>query len=326
MKIGRALAILMLLAALTPFSYSQDIDKLKIKGGFRNCDIYEYRYTDGVLDSNSKFKSIAAIYNENGKVKEYSKFYSDSITYKTFFEYNSFGKRTKKLVFNEKGLITLMDSVIYDNNGLVIETGEYYGDGSPMTYKFSFKYDSLGNRTEQVEYKKDGSFDSKIKYSYNDSGKIIKSCRLDIHNLPRWTSYYTYGNDGNLLEKVEYNAEGMREQITLYTNDSVGNLIKKNFLNGDSTLISLNTYKYDKNRNQIENILYNSKAETEIKYINQYDDDGNLLENVTYTEYRKNGSVSDKNINKYDAIGNIIEKVHFAEIDKPEKKYEYVYY
>lgn len=89
------------------------------------------------------------------------------------YKYNSKGVSVEEETYRPEG--TLKNRNVYDGNRNLLEMNRFEQDGT-IGYKSTFKYDTMNNPTEWVNYEKDGSKKSTTTYTYeyDSRGNWIK--------------------------------------------------------------------------------------------------------------------------------------------------------
>jgi len=101
--------------------------------------------------------------------------------------------------------------------------------------KWSFRYDSKGNRVEEIKYDEDGGIAYSIYLKYDNNDNVIEKLELDGNN--------------NLFEKW------------IYVNDEKGNNIEATQYDSDNKLFYKYTFSYDYKGNKTDEIIYDSAGE-----------------------------------------------------------------
>lgn len=188
--------------------------------------------------------------------------------------------------------------------------------------KYTYKYDTQGNVTENIEYYWEGKWiiGSKITKKYNDKGDVLFLNDFEDGDEYLLEYEYTYDTKGNISEEIEtetyegkiqgkdkivntYDAQGNKTQLIIY------NLVVDKWV---ETYKTVNIYDTQGNHTNEEN--YNYKNDTwklSKKITNTYDTNNN---NTKYEESSwddKNNVRSDQKEYKYDANKNVIEVIHY---------------
>jgi hypothetical protein len=145
--------------------------------GGKQTEIMSYYY--GADGSDGRFIGSEKYFSDSkGNLKEEHYFAEDhSLTTKKVYSYDTRGNRIAEVVHCPGCNGILSKKVMnYDENGRMIETQEFKGDGS-LLRKHKLSYDERGNRKSILSYNKEGSleFKSTLSYEYDDRGNWIKS-------------------------------------------------------------------------------------------------------------------------------------------------------
>ncbi len=149
---------------------------LKIKNNkIKSISIFEYEYTFGEVNKKGELFSIT-YYDTNGFETERNEHFNENgeATAKYFHTYDSTGKR-----------ISTIDELYVNNN-------------EPYT-KAIYRYNSLGNISESVDYYMDGDVAWKTIYNYNAKGlldKVIVDDKIKYE--------YEYNSSNQLIKSIEY--------------------------------------------------------------------------------------------------------------------------
>jgi hypothetical protein len=140
-----------------------------------------------------------------------------SMTYTEFYDNN--GKLTKRTSFNNHfNSISISESFLYNSKGQLIEERNIHynqNDSTVDTQKYS--YNSKGNL--------DSNFKGKIKYKYDDKGRVIE--RVEKTAKPSdLKTIYSYDSLGQLISVEEYLYNSMQQKRIFIYNEK-GQIIKE---------------------------------------------------------------------------------------------------
>lgn len=252
--------------------YGYDYDKTK--------DEFYFREKDGVG------KVTESWYKNDGKLTK--KHINGNEVIVAFFD-----KKNVSLK-KESGISSIIEE---DDFGNIIKIQSEHN--KPVTFIYDKYYSNL------VSSVNDDGVESK--YSYNDSGNLIKFIEAEGTSSERKIEY-GYDKYGNLSKIIFYDADN-KQNITEYFYDKSGNVIV--YIDPDGGVV---TYLYNANGDVLEYVdqLHN-------KWVMRRDDKGNLLSimdplgRVTYRAYNNIDKVIEKVENKnvvgflsYDSRGNLI--------------------
>lgn len=216
--------------------------------------------------------------------------------------------------------------------------------------KYSYEYDSRGNKITKKFYTPDGNLNTIYSYKYDDNNNIIEESISfpDGHLGNKYT--YKYDKKENLIEYKNH-LGNIFNRITIFLYNEKGNLIEESIKDSEGNLISKWTKEYDENGKIIKSVYYYSSGKIDNIKVYKYntlnkvteeiitDSDNNLL-SEEYNQYDKNGRKIEVKMNipsyggmkvksfyKYDDKGNIIEQIDNTSMGFEKKKiitkYEY---
>lgn len=270
----------------------------RIKGGFRKCDVFIYKYKFGKVNLNSRTKCAK-------------------------YKFDDKGNKIDVVFFNQKGTIGNKDIYKYDDKCNELEYISYDSKGK-IEFKSESKYNEDGNRIEQTNYKSDGELSSKKTFKYNEKGDLIEY----VYYYPPYreeSKYeYKYDENGNIIERIKFEtspiSNAQSKNISKFNN---GKIIEESSNTESGDMLTKDVYLYDEVGNNIEKVNYDFDGNKTSEYICKYNENGNLVEeihNICIT-----GKMIYKYSKKYDQIGNMIEYLLFDESDEPTNKFEYIY-
>lgn len=169
--------------------------------------------------------------------------------------------------------------LVFDKVGNIIEKKSRNYKYPNGFEKFSYEYDSRGNKIEKIFYTPDGNLNTKYSYKYNVNGNIIE---MSI-SFP----------EGRLGNKYAYKYD--RKSNLIEYNDYLGKKLNQKTI-----------FIYDENGNEVEEAIYDSKDNLKNKWTKKYDAKGNLVESI---HYFANGKIDSKTIYKNDTKNNVIEEI-----------------
>jgi YD repeat-containing protein len=111
------------------------------------------------------------------------------------------------------------------NNNIASETTyiTVFENGKQLKYKDSYvSYNDSGDKTEEVEYGKDGKAKNRKIYKYSAEGKLAEESEYSSKSGKTKVYKYTYDENGNKLTETEYNSSGKMVQKYVYTYDEKG--------------------------------------------------------------------------------------------------------
>ena len=167
-----------------------------------------------------------------------------------------------------------------------------------------YRYDSNGNKTEEITYNSAGNIESSIVWTYNEKNKKIEENSYDSNKKLITKTKWKYDDLGNMIDESEYDADGKlvkreirvfdkdrflehswysryNDEVTLSSRcihqfDNKGNNIKDVLL-GQKDTLCVRTYKYDIHGNEIE-AFWDIGEHIYCKMFSKYNEKGTLIE------------------------------------------------
>jgi len=292
-----------------------DLTKANLKGKVKSVKEISYYTKDkfGEAIKDEKYQQIEFYFNEQGYITEKTERnfktsgYSFSSYKKETLKYNQQNNIVEKYIYNdvlgettsiityqydenenlieekqsdENGKLWSRSIFKYDKNNNQIEYERYnYFSDEELSYKYVYKYDEKGNKTEENIYNSDGELESKSIYKYDNRGNKIEENNYSSNGKLEEKFIYKYDNKGNKTEENKYNSIGELEYKSIYKYDSKGNKIEAKSYNSDDTLTYEWTCEYDKkgNKRETQQNNYNSYGKLQYSYFYKYDERGNTI-------------------------------------------------
>jgi hypothetical protein len=234
----------------------------------------------------------------------------------------------------------------YDEKGFEFESIVFETNGN-ISNKLTYKFDDIGNNTEYLNTKVDGSIICQIITKYNFKGILKEMTMVQYNDYVETGSTFKYdekGNEikqlllfsgdtitiefmnkydikGNLIERIEGKSKiSLDTMFYAYIYDTNNNLIMRDKCFTGKVLLEKETYKYDIDGNMTEYFWSNNVSYKKDTY--QYDKKGNKIEHRFQCSF--NPEITNETY-KYDEDGNISEEIKYKNLDEPETKYEYIY-
>lgn len=290
-------------------SYAQDT---LVKGGFKACHVFEYKYVNGKVDSSLKKKLAYYTFNESGqKIAEERYGTDNSISHNYTWKYDMQKNETEFIWSTKK-------RTGYDGgDGLGVKWWTISNSG--ITNK---TYDNSGNLIKETQYDSAKAYTRMYTWKYDDKGNKIEEVKIISKDIAPEKTTFKYNMDGKMTEKTLWYDENNIKNILKYSYDSKGNKIKAVKYNMSDKIIDSCAFIYNEKNLMLEEIDYNSDGTFTNHYIMQYDDAGNKIAEIFEN---KKESRWGKETWGYDAYGNIIEWVVFKNTNEPKLKTCYVY-
>lgn len=179
---------------------------------------------------------------------------------------------------DELGFLQAANKKEYDSTGRLVKETERYLDGTTYFYDnyTIYTYDASGKLMKSNYCSKDGSSMSERRYTYDASGKLT-STMLYYGDTPSGNEdLYTYNAKGQLTKLVSKESDGTIWSTETYSYDASGNLTKKFVTyDFDPSYSGLETLYFYENGRLVQSEEYSE--DYMISYLYDYDANGNLL-------------------------------------------------
>lgn len=219
-----------------------------------------------------------------------------------FISIQVFGQKTDLQKLNLNGAVKSIRETSYPAREVKGEV--QMGD---MEYYYINSFDKRGNKTEDIQFKPDGSQMKKYVYQYDTTGKRTVRLQYDsASNLVRKITY-TYNAEGYCTEDNSYNPENRLEKKYTYTYDRKGNCLEDKSFNPENVLLKKVTYLYDSDGKLIGQNWYNGKGDLEKECTYHYDFQGNVIDEEVNLTVGGNPVYNYHYV--YDKNGNWVKKV-----------------
>ncbi len=250
---------------------------------------------------------------------------------KSVSEYNAKGKLVEVNHYTAAGKLDGKTALKYDFRDSLREANVFYVDKGIHAFRFMFKYDTAGNKTDLVYepypklkyrivhiYNKAGLETERLRYDakdslvaryvvqYNEKGQGIEIAAFARRGVPAHKEAYAY-NDKERTSTIRwYFGNGELRDKSVLTHNEAGQLTSEHFYGSEKTLDSKTTYKYDSKGNKTEQIRipYTSgkenvagKSVTKTTY--KYDGTGNFLEKTTSVTDAINKGKIERAVNEF---------------------------
>ena len=247
--------------------------------------------SDGKLDSTTKYDQRGNTtenlgYDSNSNLIYHTKYLFDEQNhlleteiYSAYTEmyYNYRGDNIIKVNdwqwLNEKGTSIIRDR---DLEGEWINSKDIRR--VPATFKYIYRYDIDGNKTEESVYiNNNNEFAAKKIWNYDKFGNLIEETFIDSMGESYTTKTIEYENKLKIREYI-YNSEGKKTVQYDWNYDQKGNMLQE--INQVNDKIFEHGWVYDKNNNVIEEYVKGDYGGW--KKVIKYDSDNNWIEETNF--------------------------------------------
>jgi hypothetical protein len=154
---------------------------------------------------------------------------------RTVYKYDNKGRLIKWELYGRTNNLYAEVDCLCDANGRVIQEIGYEKDNyeseynAKRFYKYTYKYDSKGNKIEENDYIEENIISLTTKFEYNSSDKLIKESEYDDGITLTHEISYSYDSKGNVTDIVDASTDsGSRITKYIYDEfDKVDNWIKR---------------------------------------------------------------------------------------------------
>jgi hypothetical protein len=161
-----------------------------------------------------------------------------------------------------------------DESGKIID--------SNFLEKTSYRYDSQGNKIEEIHYYPDSVSDL-ITFKYDLNGKKVEKRWLDSNDELDHLATFTYDKKGHKIEKRWSETNGNLMKKATYSYDKHGNKTTEEIISIEDSMSERRTFIFDNRHNLIEETQYNSDDSIthwySYKYL-EFDQAGNWLKRL----------------------------------------------
>jgi hypothetical protein len=217
-----------------------------------------------------------------------------------------------RIFFSNYSNVKLIDSLVYDTNGNLIESYRYRPDKNTLESKYLMKYNISNILVEKKLFDGDGNIlcthslskesknyknYSKIfndgrqwvnEYYYNNENFKVKFTITENDSITHFESY-EYDNKDQLAAIQHHNHKGEIIAITSYVYDDQGNILiesMRNIVTGKIDHKYESTYDLQNNKLSDKNSFISGNIHT-FKYEYKYDENGNWIEQTVYRGSKK---------------------------------------
>lgn len=211
-------------------------------------------------------------------------------------------RQLKAIGYRQHGV--MVDTLIYDDQGRVLEFAEYLPGGNPdikttsvydqhgnkiehayyvhdeLNHRSTTRYDSRNRKIEQLSFDASGKQTTRFVFQYDNRGKQVW-LKVQPAGKRKRVGWAAFDDRGNELERIEFDERGAVNHRYVYTYDAAGNRTSEvDYYHRDGrTRTSKDIYVYNDNGEVIEQSLYFDGA-LDSKRTYQFDPRGNKTEAV----------------------------------------------
>ena len=181
------------------------------------------------------------------------------------------------------------------------------------TYSKKIEYDKNGRKICLSQHGKYIGIDGthRIKYLYNNEGRIVEKVRYDGYNRKINSDFYKYDSNGNIIDEgvKGYKDSTYNTLKTRYRYDTQNRLIEQwTYWRGD--LVTHLEFEYDGNKRTALH-HWDGIAESSTTTLYKYDNAGRKIKELSYldNDKKQTATLIRKQTYKYDTQGNAIEVI-----------------
>ena len=181
------------------------------------------------------------------------------------------------------------------------------------TYSKKIKYDKNGRKICLSQHGKYIGIDDthRIKYLYNNEGRIVEKVSYDGYNRKIKSDFYKYDSNGNIIDEgvKGYKDSTYNTLKTRYKYDTQNRLIEQwTYWRGD--LVTHLEFEYDGNKRTALH-HWDEIADIFTTILYKYDNAGRKIKELSYLDYDKKQTANliREQTYKYDTQGNAIEVI-----------------
>ena len=186
-----AVLILLFMMIIQYQSYAKPAQP-QVKGGFKSCNAFDYKYKSGKIDKKSEVKSYTQNYDEKGNVIEIISFEKNKISQKNKIENK------------------------YNDKDLLVET-VYLDEAGKAVMRYAYIYDAKLNKIADRTFNNAGKETANTIYKYDNNDFLIEAVYNIINdNKVENTSSIAFKNDnyGNKIEEYSNHSSDISISVT----------------------------------------------------------------------------------------------------------------
>jgi YD repeat-containing protein len=149
--------------------------------------------------------------------------------------------------------------------------------------------------------------------NFDEDGKILDACDLNVKGEKTARGYYDYDKEGRLIELRSYDADDKLVENVKYTYNDKGIKIKED--NNNVNLAVNSTWLYDEKGNVIESIEYSKDTLITLVKMKYHKETNALIEEDTI-RYKPNGQFNFREVTKYNKYGVVLSRLKYKDKEK----------
>lgn len=224
-------------------------------------------------------------YNEKGETVEMLGCMADgSVARKYVYAHDANGKVVEETFYIAPDFTNYDNKLtrVFDENG-VQKGGSYDCCREDLSYRYDFKYDSKGNRVEELYYyKSNDSLYSHNLVKYNEKGHIIEIKECDGNGKLTGRRTSKVDENGNILEQINYNSDGTEHDRVVMSYNSQGDMTEYSMYRPYSNILIFNQQIKRNEKGQIIEVYSAQVGYYPEKTVFKYDSNNNVAEIKTY--------------------------------------------
>jgi len=179
-------------------------------------------------------------------------------------------------------------------------------DDEPWESANQIKFNTDGNKIEEIWYRSNRSISYRDTFIYNSNGKLSEVNNFRDNDSLSSSRVISYNEQGSISEIIYYDSDNSIYESYEYVYDENNLKIEMNIFSGDKELIEKTKYTYYNNNNLHEAYVYNADGSLYEKIVHHYNDDAEFTKLEIYNS--ENELYYTHNV-KYDDNSNVLETV-----------------
>lgn len=318
----------------------QTLGRHGLKGPVRTVETgrIEYVFRDGNYVEGRRVTFSRETFNEDGNRTEFARYEEDGgVSSRHVYQYDALGRYTGyegyytlgkgPLQGPQKHLFTL------DEHARIVEY-IVYDPGGALSSRFTYRYDTRGNKLEHNMYAWTGQSMGRLVYTYDEAGRQLTATSYDRDDAVASKSVNSYDSKGHLTEWAQHHGEVLRYK-KLFKHDDKGRVTEEetfefnappNLRSSHAPVPGKIVYTFDDKRRSKEISTYEPNGALKSREVQTLDEHGSQVsravfnadgsaQNTEISFYDKNKlteKLAGKSLTQftYDNSGNWIKKVH----------------